>query len=75
MQTVTIPEKTIGRPMKYDWANMEIGNSRYFQLSYGEEFNNLRSKLNGSIRNFIKDSGKQFSSRKEDHGIRVWRIK
>jgi len=69
---VTKPERGRGRgrPDKYPWKAMKIGDS--FFVPTGEEFKGIRGATAAATK---RHAPKRFSSRKVDGGIRVWRDK
>jgi hypothetical protein len=70
-KNVPLPQRTWGgpggRPPKYPWAEMEVGDS-FFVL------NATTDNLSAAGTMAAKRSGRKFTTRKENGGVRVWRI-
>lgn len=75
IETKGTPPERIGRPPVYPWGQMHVNNSCFFKLKEGDTLDNMRARLGTSIRNFIKGTDKRFTTRQEDGGLRVWRVK
>ena len=60
-----------GPKPKYPWREMEVGDSVLFKY----DFVNGTTKEQMSSYAYGKQSGKKFSGRKVDGGMRIWRIK
>ena len=69
------------QPMRrgmYPWKDMEVGDSFYVPFPDHKKRSNLSQVLLRSAKNFTEKtepSNKKFSTRRDDTGIRVWRIK
>jgi hypothetical protein len=63
-----IPEVRKDSMRKYPWKEMEIGDSFFLE---GITRNRAGSICNGGMRN---NSGKKFSYRSIDGGVRIWRV-
>lgn len=55
-----------GRPTKYPWLDMEIGDS--FRTS------GKRNSIGAAVAWATKQYGRKFVTRREDDGVRIWRI-
>ena len=68
-KNVEIPEITRcgGRPAKYPWHAMEVGDSFFVPDKKSCQFGGL-------IQYAKKKTGYKYSVRKEGDGIRVWRV-
>ena len=66
----TMPVATI-----YPWPDMEVGDSILFQTEKGETLESIRARIDASISQYMKFTGKKFSSKRilKDNGVRVWR--
>lgn len=67
-QGVPAPKKTGGNYAKYPWPQMGIGDSVFLDSTYKP--NQIRSSLS----NYSSRTDKQFVTRKEGSGLRVWRV-
>lgn len=62
---IPMPQKVRGRDAKYPWEKMEVGDSFFVQGR--KTFGNQASTRS------LKD-GKKYTTRKENGGVRVWRL-
>lgn len=60
----------VGRPPKYDFSKMEVGDSVFFD----GEVTTIGSSPYQSSKTYQRKSGKTFSARIMDGGLRIWRI-
>ena len=71
---IPVPESRAGRiPVRYPWGKMEIGDS-FFVASDNPE--RLQRTLTSAARGWVVRSqaaGRQFTVRRVDGGVRVWR--
>lgn len=64
------PSGDSGRPAKYPWAEMKVGDSFRFDGAPG-----VRDRISASSRAFAKrNAGVAFVTRREGDGYRIWRI-
>lgn len=70
-KTVPTPKTNGGRgaPRKYPFAEMEVGDSVFFE---GER---TGGKPYIAAQTIGRQKGRKFSGRKEEGGLRIWRIK
>jgi hypothetical protein len=66
---VPMPESNLGRPIKYPWNEMEVGDSFIIKT---EDYLSVRSNI--SYRNNVHRD-RHFVIRKIEDGYRVWRDK
>jgi hypothetical protein len=57
-----------GRPAKYPWRQMDVGDSFFVEARKSSDFG-------GAINHARKTTGYEFISRSVDGGLRVWRVK
>ena len=64
-----------GRPPKYPWEQMEVGDSFYVpKPDKLKNIRDLRSNLLNASRVYVRRYGWQFTTSEEGEGIRIWRI-
>jgi len=66
---VPIPDSHPGRPKKYQWSQMNVGDSVFFV----DEPKTSQSNPAMSSRTYARINGRKFVSRKEGSGVRIWR--
>ena len=66
---VEIPEAPVGRPQKYPWIKMGVGDSFFIPR---EELNSGNAS---QLWRHRKAYGESYVSRKEEGGWRIWRTK
>lgn len=68
---VPLPKRTgnsAGRPPKYPFGKMEVGQSVFF----GGESSSSKAAI--AAHAYGRRQGKRFSARKADGGVRIWRV-
>ncbi len=71
-KNIPITPATIGRPMKYPWLELAVGDS--FPVSCSPVFRKaLRASLRMSRLNIQRRYGLRFEVRKDLKGFRIWR--
>jgi hypothetical protein len=65
-----------GRPVKYPWADMNIGASFWKECPKNKRPSELSNGLTSAARNWARNNKPEsrFVSRQELNGARVWRI-
>jgi len=73
---IPAPKRGRGRPPKYPWAEMEIGDSFFVEAQEGRSIENQQRSLSASGRSYgvRKHVGMKFRTRTVEGGVRVWRI-
>lgn len=63
-------------PIKYPWKTMEMGDSFYIHLN-GGKLTSIRVGISIDLRKFNLENAKKFviTTRVENDGVRVWRMK
>lgn len=56
-----------GRPVKYDWSEMDVGDSAFFDSKHAPS-----AQVSAST--YGRANGKKFISRSQDGGRRIWRV-
>lgn len=69
-KAIPISDAKTGRKAKYPFNKMMVGDSVFFK---GEVLNS-RSKPYSAARSHADDTGKKFSGRTVDGGLRIWRV-
>lgn len=67
---VEMPDKTVGRPLKYPFNKMEVKDSFGVDYSKGEY-----DRIKYAIQYYKRNYKKNFSMRSDGKIIRVWRVK
>jgi hypothetical protein len=65
--------KRRGRPMKYPWRKMKVGDSAFFEGQTTDTCNNGRAY--NSAGQYGRLHGMKFSGHNEPAGVRIWRVK
>lgn len=77
-KNVPVPEKQHGggRPQKYPFAEMDVGDM-FFVPCAPKDYTKTRSAVSSSARLRVRRSlqDRQFTIRKQEGGVSVWRIK
>ena len=62
---------------KYPWDKMEVGDSVLVIAEEGQSLFDLKRKVGPSARYYGQITGKKFKTlmKREENGLRVWRIK
>lgn len=69
---IPVPKNNRGRPAKYPFASMDIGDSF---VSDGDGSNTSGCKAYNAARQYGRAHGMKFSGRKEGEGkVRIWRV-
>lgn len=63
-----------GRRMKYPFSKMEVGDSFYVEGGDFKRSNSIANAANQYSRNHTNGTAK-FATRKENNGLRCWRMK
>lgn len=64
---IEMPDRPLGKPPKYPWREMEVGDSFFVPNMNTADFG-------GGASTAGKRLGKKFSCRREGNGVRVWRV-
>lgn len=73
---VPIPKPRLGsggRPEKYPWMRMEVGDSFYVAAG-GRTLDAAQAGVSGLAIGAAKRLGRKYTTRREGAGVRVWRI-
>lgn len=66
--SVALPASGRGRPPKYPFHAMEVGQSVFVEGQTTQGLAPMAARLHG------KAHGKTFTSRSQDGGVRIWRV-
>ena len=83
---VPVPAYTrVGRPSRYPWSEMEVGDSFFVPVSEGEDIHKLRTSISGSryayTKGMVKRHGVEYRATIRTvteggvEGVRAWRLK
>ena len=64
---ITMPRKHSGRPCKYPWCTMHVGDSFFITTN--------QKRISNTVKGTAAYAPKRFSQRKVAGGFRVWRVK
>lgn len=67
MSTLKIPRSGAGRPAKYPFSTMNVGDTAFFE---GQDSSGLAAK---AARHLGHRKGWKFSARNVEGGVRIWR--
>lgn len=70
-------KKKNGFGTQYPWNKMEIGDSFYLKIPKGVKYTTYQSSVLTTARSWslYNNQDAKFSSRKEDKGFRIWRVR
>jgi len=68
-KNIPVPPSAAGRPNKYQWRDMEIGDSVFFD----NEPKGAKSKPSTGAYVWGHKNNIKFAARKEGSGVRIWR--
>lgn len=73
---IPVPSKCVkrARRAKYPVAELEIGQSFFVTVPPGKTNCQLQNALSGSAHYITKKTGRRFTSRVVEGGVRIWRI-
>ncbi len=71
-KNVPLPGSGAGRPSKYPFADMEVGDS--FLVAEGPSSGHLGYNARNAAKNFGVRHGMKFSVKQTEGGVRIWRI-
>ena len=68
-KNIPVPPSVAGSPNKYQWRDMEIGDSVFFdnEPKVSQSKPSMAAKVWGHKKNI------KFAARKEGNGVRIWR--
>lgn len=73
---IPVPSKNAkgDRRAKYPLGELEIGQSFFVPTPFGKTSRQLQMSISGSVDYITKKTGRRFTSRALESGVRIWRI-
>lgn len=75
---IPIPERYTRKTPKYTWdywSKMEVGDSVLIKIDEPDPMGKIQASIVGYAINYGKNYDKKFVSRKQESGVRIWRVK
>lgn len=73
---IPVPDKASGRPGRYPYGDLEVGDCLEIVVPQGTKSSSLQSRLSSSSRNFGSSLGRKFVTRQlaNKTKVAVWRV-